>query len=58
MIDAAYPALDLGLVDAVVMALAEQRGDPVFTFDFRDFRAVKGPDKGAWPLVVTEADLR
>ncbi|MGH8934464.1 MAG: hypothetical protein ACRDZO_28490 [Egibacteraceae bacterium] len=44
-------------VDASVMAVAESRGEPVFTFDFRGFRAVKGPDQGTWPLVVNEADL-
>lgn len=57
-IDAAHAELDLGLVDGAVMAVAEERGLPVFTFDFRGFRAVRGPDKGEWPLVVSEADLR
>ncbi|MGH8901483.1 MAG: type II toxin-antitoxin system VapC family toxin [Egibacteraceae bacterium] len=56
-IDQQYADLNLGLVDTAVMAVAEQRNEPVFTFDLRDFRAVKGPDNGAWPLVVTEADL-
>ncbi|MGH8885197.1 MAG: type II toxin-antitoxin system VapC family toxin [Egibacteraceae bacterium] len=57
-IDARYADLNLGLVDASVMAVAEARGEPVFTFDFRAFRGVPGPDNGAWQLVVTEADLR
>lgn len=39
------------------MAVAEERYEPVFTFDFRAFRAVPGPEKGTWPLVATEADL-
>jgi len=37
-----YPALDLGLVDAVVMATAERlRADAIATLDLRDFSAVK-----------------
>lgn len=56
-IDRRYADLNLGLVDASVMAMAEARGEPVFTFDFRAFRGVPGPDNGVWPLVVTEADL-
>lgn len=58
-IDAAYADLGLGLVDASVMALAEERRLPVFTFDFRAFRAVRGPRRaGTWRLVVDESDLR
>ena len=56
-IDQRYADFNLGFVDAAVMALAEARGEPVFTFDFRAFRGVPGPDEGQWPLVVTEADL-
>lgn len=57
-IDAEHADLDLGLVDASVMALAEERQLPVFTFDFRAFRAVRGPGRGGtWPLVVDESDL-
>ncbi len=57
-IDAAYADLNLGLVDASVMALAEEVKLPVFTFDFRAFRAVKGPGRGgSWRLVVDESDL-
>jgi len=56
-IDRAYADLNLGLVDTSVMAVAEAHGEPVFTFDFRAFRGVPGPDNGAWPLVMTEADL-
>ena len=58
-IDAAHAELGLGLVDASVMALAEERRLPVFTFDFRGFRAVRGPGRGGtWRLVVNESDLR
>lgn len=46
-IDARYADLNLGLVDASVMAIAEARGEPVFTLDFRAFRGVPGPDNGA-----------
>lgn len=57
-IDAAHADLDLGLVDTSVMALAEERRLPVFTFDFRAFRAVRGPGRGGtWRLVVEERDL-
>lgn len=57
-LDAQYAGLDLGLVDASVMAVAEERRQPVFTFDFRAFRAVRGPGRGGkWPLVVDEGDL-
>lgn len=56
-IDRRYADLNLGLVDASVMAVADARGEPVFTFDFRAFRGVPGPQNGAWPLVVAEADL-
>jgi len=57
-IDARYADLNLGLADTSVMALAEERQLPVFTFDFRAFRAVRGPGRdGSWPLVVSESDL-
>lgn len=56
-IDARYADLDLGLTDGVVMACAERFGAPVFTFDFRSFRATK-PEKGEWRLLVDEATLR
>ena len=58
-IDEQHADLGLGLVDASVMALAEKTKLPVFTFDFRGFRAVRGPGRGgAWRLVVSESDLR
>jgi predicted nucleic acid-binding protein len=53
-IDARFDALDLGLVDGVVMAVAEREQAPVLTFDFADFRAAP-PATGAWALVVDEA---
>lgn len=57
-LDAMHADLDLGLVDTSVMAVAEERGLPVFTFDFRAFRAVPGPFRGgSWKLVVEEKDL-
>jgi uncharacterized protein len=56
-LDADYADLGLGLVDAVVMALVERTGWPVFTLDFRDFRAVPGPVDGTWPFLLSEDDL-
>ena len=53
-IDAGYRDLDLGLVDAVVMAFAERHDLPILTFDFRDFRAT-APERGEWRLVVDES---
>lgn len=56
-IDAQHADLDLGFVDATVMALAYRLQLPIFTFDFRDFRAIPTPDDRPWPLVVEESDL-
>lgn len=53
-LDAQYADLDLGLVDASVMAVAERHGMPVLTFDFAHFRATR-PASGYWRLVVDEA---
>lgn len=53
-IDARYADLDLGLVDASVMAYAERHDLPILTFDFEDFRAAPPPD-GHWRLIVDEA---
>lgn len=53
-IDARYADLELGLVDAAVMAVAESEGLPILTFDFSDFRAAPPPAGGAWRLVVDE----
>lgn len=53
-IDARFADLELGLVDASVMAYAERHDLAVLTFDFEDFRAAAPPD-GHWRLVVDEA---
>ncbi len=53
-IDARYADLDLGFVDASVMAYAERHDLPILTFDFADFRAAP-PATGEWRLVVDEA---
>ena len=53
-IDAQHADLDLGLVDASVMAYAERHELPILTFDFVDFRAAR-PARGHWHLVVDEA---
>lgn len=52
-IDARYADLDLGLVDASVMAIAERHDLPILTFDFEHFRAT-APASGHWRLVVDE----
>jgi predicted nucleic acid-binding protein len=56
-IDAGYAALGLGLVDALVMAIAEERRLPILTFDFEHFRATR-PRQGYWELVVDESRYR
>jgi len=56
-IDAAHAALDLGLSDASVMAVAEKERLPILTFDFEDFRAVRSRGH-PWRLVVDEARYR
>jgi predicted nucleic acid-binding protein len=56
-IDATHAALDLGLADATVMAVAERDRLPILTFDFEDFRAVK-PKGPAWSLVVDQSRYR
>lgn len=53
-IDRHYEALDLGLADAAVMAIAEREQTPVLTFDFEDFRAAPS-SQGPWQLVVDES---
>ena len=55
--DARYGDLDLGIVDAAVMALAERERLPVLTFDFEHFRATR-PSRGFWQLVVDEPRYR
>lgn len=52
-LDAKYADLNLGFVDASVMAIAERRELPIFTFDFRGFRATESA-KGPWPLAIDE----
>jgi uncharacterized protein len=53
-IDARFADLDLGLVDASVMAYAERHELPILTFDFAHFRAAS-PARRPWRLVVDEA---
>lgn len=53
-IDAQHADLDLGFVDAAVMAFAERSELSILTFDFQDFRATR-PVHGHWRLVVDEA---
>ena len=53
-IDAAYAALELGLVDASIVALAECLGvTRLATRDIRDFGAVRLADGRAFDLVVS-----
>jgi predicted nucleic acid-binding protein len=56
-IDERFADLGLGLVDAAVMALAEEHGLPILTFDFEHFRATR-PRRGYWRLVVDEQRYR
>ena len=53
-IDSQHADLQLGLVDASVMAYAERHELPILTFDFADFRAAR-PARGHWRLLVDEA---
>lgn len=55
-LDAHYADLNLGLVDASIMAYAERHDLPILTFDFRDFRATEG-ERGPWHLVLSEEQL-
>jgi predicted nucleic acid-binding protein len=56
-IDRQYADLRLGLVDASVIALAEQLGvRRIATRDVRHFAAVRFPDGGAFELVVDPTD--
>jgi predicted nucleic acid-binding protein len=55
-IDQAYADLDLGLVDASVMAIASATDSAILTFDFTHFRAA-APKRGrAWRLMIDEAE--
>ena len=53
-IDAQFADLQLGFVDAAVMAVAEREELPILTFDFRDFRAAPPERHRAWPLIIDE----
>lgn len=55
-LDERYADLDLGLVDASIMAYAERHDLPILTFDFRDFRATES-SRGPWRLVLSEEQL-
>lgn len=55
-LDATYADLDLGFVDASIMAYAERHDLPILTFDFRDFRATASK-RGPWRLVLSEDQL-
>jgi len=52
-LDGKYADLNLGLVDACVMAIAERQELPIFTFDFADFRATESAS-GPWRLAIGE----
>lgn len=56
-IDERYADLDLGIVDASVMALAETTPAQVLTFDFGHFRATTDRDGRPWRLLVDEDAL-
>lgn len=55
-LDRQYADLQLGLTDCVVMTLARRADEAVFTFDFRDFRAVTIEGRPL-ELVVSESDV-
>lgn len=55
-LDRQHADLQLGLTDCIVMTLARRLGEPVFTFDFRDFRAVTVAGRPL-DLVVSEGDI-
>lgn len=52
-LDRQYADLNLGFVDACVMAIAERHELPILTFDFRDFRATES-QAGPWRLMLDE----
>lgn len=56
--DRRYAALDLGIVDATVMALAEAQRARVLSFDFRDFGATRPLRGGFWRLAIDEGRFR
>lgn len=52
-LDDKYADLKLGFVDTSVMAIAERHEMPIFTFDFRGFRATESA-AGPWRLAMDE----
>jgi predicted nucleic acid-binding protein len=54
-LDQRYADLDLGVVDASVMAIAERWSLPILTFDFPHFRPTR-PPRGHWRLLINESD--
>jgi predicted nucleic acid-binding protein len=56
-LDDKYAALELGFVDTSVMAIAERHDLPIFTFDFRGFRATESAS-GPWRLAIGEDVFR
>lgn len=56
-LDSKYADLNLGVVDSCVMAIAERHDLPIFTFDFRDFRATESA-AGPWRLAIDEHAYR
>ncbi|HKB50707.1 MAG TPA: PIN domain-containing protein [Solirubrobacterales bacterium] len=52
-LDDKYADLKLGFVDTSVMAIAERHEMPIFTFDFRGFRATQSAT-GPWRLAIDE----
>lgn len=53
-IDRTYSGLDLGLVDASVMAIANATDSTILTFDFAHFRAATPKRGRPWRLMVDE----
>ncbi len=52
-----YGDLGIDLPDATVMAMADARGVPAFTWDFRHFRAVVFRRGKTVPLLVNESEM-
>lgn len=55
-LDRGFADLQLGLTDAIVATLAARHREPVFTPDFRDFRAIT-VEGHPLELVVAEGDI-
>jgi hypothetical protein len=56
-LDVRYADLQLGIVDASVIAVAERENLPIVTFDLEHFRATS-PSRGYWKLVLDEQRYR